>query len=108
MSETVRSKPIDRLELSDILPKPPAKRQRLDMGEEVASEVLENDAALSAMPGTGEEEALVPKRVDKDIPSYGNYRNYYKKQKSGLDARLSLIPQDWIDGKRVLDIGCNR
>lgn len=42
----------------------------------------------------------------------GNYRGYYGKRRSGHnpyqgDERLKLIPQEWLQGQRVLDIGCN-
>lgn len=43
---------------------------------------------------------------------HGSFLNYYAKRYNGssiraLDDRLSLIDEDWIVGKRVLDIGCN-
>lgn len=41
---------------------------------------------------------------------YGNYPTYYAKRNSSaslMDSRLELINEEWIIGKRVLDIGCN-
>lgn len=41
---------------------------------------------------------------------HGNYLNYYERRNvdpSLPDSRLSLIPRDWIKGKKVLDVGSN-
>jgi SAM-dependent methyltransferase len=39
----------------------------------------------------------------------GNYRGYSKKRNGTtlVDPRLNLFPQELLQGKRVLDIGCN-
>lgn len=41
----------------------------------------------------------------------GNYLGYYRRrrevQEGDNDERLELIPNDWIKGKRVLDVGAN-
>jgi 7SK snRNA methylphosphate capping enzyme len=42
----------------------------------------------------------------------GNYRGYYAKRRPGnnphsRDERLALISKEWLQDKRVLDIGCN-
>lgn len=44
------------------------------------------------------------------VPTHGNYKAYYTKRPTSsvsLDARLKLIPLEWIKGKSVLDVGCN-
>ena len=40
---------------------------------------------------------------------YGNYKGYYTKRKVSLhgDARLAVIPSEWLTAQRVLDVGCN-
>lgn len=42
----------------------------------------------------------------------GNYRGYYGKRRLGQDPysgdeRLALIPREWLEDQRVLDVGCN-
>ena len=42
--------------------------------------------------------------------STGSYRNYYRRrlpEDNGEDLRLKLLKQEWICGKKVLDIGSN-
>lgn len=49
------------------------------------------------------------KRKARAAPS-GNYQGYYERRKTARDEpdeRLALIPQDWVKGKKVLDVGCN-
>lgn len=46
----------------------------------------------------------------KFVASHGNYRGYYSKRgavNTSLDTRLSLIPREWVQHKRCLDVGCN-
>lgn len=41
---------------------------------------------------------------------YGNYAHYYTKRQVSLihgDPRVGLLPPAWVQGKVVLDIGCN-
>ncbi|GAA5883184.1 hypothetical protein JCM16303_006133 [Sporobolomyces ruberrimus] len=41
---------------------------------------------------------------------HGNYLNYYERRNTSPslpDERLTLIPREWIVGKKVLDVGCN-
>lgn len=40
-------------------------------------------------------------------PIHGNYTGYYTKRPSLSDQRLSLLPEDFFKGKKVLDVGCN-
>ena len=42
----------------------------------------------------------------------GNYKGYYTKRRFNQDPyagddRLALIPKEWMEDKRVLDVGCN-
>lgn len=42
----------------------------------------------------------------------GNYKSYYSKRRFKQDPyagdeRLAIIPKEWMQDKRVLDIGCN-
>ncbi|BGP03000.1 RNA methyltransferase [Rhodotorula toruloides] len=49
------------------------------------------------------------KRKPRTAPS-GNYQGYYERRKTARDEpdeRLALIPQDWLKGKKLLDVGCN-
>ncbi|CDZ98454.1 Predicted methyltransferase [Phaffia rhodozyma] len=42
--------------------------------------------------------------------AHGNYSNYYTKRQASLivgDRRVDLLPLEWIQSKKVLDIGCN-
>ena len=42
--------------------------------------------------------------------SHGNYLNYYERRNAHpdeKDERLKLIPREWIEGNKVLDVGCN-
>ncbi|KAJ1654744.1 hypothetical protein IWQ61_005371, partial [Dispira simplex] len=57
-----------------------------------------------------------PKDDSKPLSSliHGSYSNYYGYRHHGdathgcaLDPRLAMLEQDWVTGKRVLDIGCN-
>ncbi|BGP34900.1 hypothetical protein JCM10296v2_006724 [Rhodotorula toruloides] len=57
---------------------------------------------------TGSSEAKT-KRKPRTAPS-GNYQGYYERRKTARDEpdeRLALIPQDWVTGKKLLDVGCN-
>ena len=40
-------------------------------------------------------------------PIHGNYLGYYHKRRFSSDERLALIPLHWLQGKVVLDVGCN-
>lgn len=45
-----------------------------------------------------------------DKKLHGNFVGYYTRRRedlSGLDPRLALLPRDWFEGKKVLDVGCN-
>jgi len=40
----------------------------------------------------------------------GNYHGYYNKRKKTAtndDSRLALFKRDWLEGRNILDIGCN-
>lgn len=44
--------------------------------------------------------------------SYGNFDHYYNPKdddssKSEVRDRLSVLPREWFEGKKVLDVGCN-
>ncbi|KAH7910684.1 Bicoid-interacting protein 3-domain-containing protein [Hygrophoropsis aurantiaca] len=41
------------------------------------------------------------------VPVHGNYHGYYSKRPSIRDPRLALLPADFFQAKRVLDVGCN-
>ncbi|KAL2916565.1 hypothetical protein HK105_203998 [Polyrhizophydium stewartii] len=42
------------------------------------------------------------------IFDYGNYANYYQRRgQERVDLRLAAMEREWLEGKRVLDIGCN-
>jgi len=45
---------------------------------------------------------------DKEF-QYGNYKRYYgyRTMPLGEDPRLWILKKEWIQGKDVLDIGCN-
>ena len=41
---------------------------------------------------------------------YGNYDRYYGYRSGGSveqDPRLSLLQRGWVEGRDVLDVGCN-
>jgi hypothetical protein len=43
-------------------------------------------------------------------PAYGNYQNYYAKRGTSVllgDRRVACLPEAWVTGRRVLDIGAN-
>lgn len=57
-------------------------------------------------------ERRATKRAKLEQTAYGNYSGYHSRRrldssKSTGDPRLALLPADWVDWKRVLDIGCN-
>ncbi|KAL8292428.1 hypothetical protein RQP46_001040 [Phenoliferia psychrophenolica] len=82
-----------------------AKRQKL--------ESTDADADLAiAPPPSAPPAALEPVSLNaasRHTAEYGNYHGYYTKRKVGPqgDARLAVIPPDWLRGARVLDVGCN-
>ena len=50
------------------------------------------------------------KKKQSKVFRYGNYDQYYgyrNKEESKWDPRLSLIQAEWVNDKRILDIGCN-
>lgn len=40
-------------------------------------------------------------------PVHGNYLAYYQKRRFDRDERLALLPKEWLEGKVILDVGCN-
>lgn len=40
---------------------------------------------------------------------FGNYLGYYgyRLNEQGQDPRIACLKPEWLDGKEVLDIGCN-
>lgn len=43
-------------------------------------------------------------------PLYGNYSAYYAKRGTSVllgDRRVARLPEAWVTGKRILDIGAN-
>ncbi|KAJ3492452.1 hypothetical protein NLJ89_g11234 [Agrocybe chaxingu] len=42
-----------------------------------------------------------------NLPTHGNYYGYYAKRPFLNDERLSVLPAHVLEGKRVLDVGCN-
>lgn len=48
--------------------------------------------------------------IPRDAPIYGNYASYASKRGTSLllgDRRVGIVPLSWVEGKRVLDVGCN-
>jgi 7SK snRNA methylphosphate capping enzyme len=51
-----------------------------------------------------------PKQSKSRPPIHGNFFGYYTRRwadPNELDPRLALLPKEWIEGKKVLDVGCN-
>ena len=55
----------------------------------------------------------IGRRADKENRKkkflHGNYDTYYSYRNPGAqdDPRIRVLSREWIEGKRVLDIGCN-
>lgn len=39
--------------------------------------------------------------------AHGSYAGYYRRRGADVATRLRLLERSWVDGKRVLDVGCN-
>lgn len=107
-------------------PEPRAKRQRttfLDNGKPDLNPAapVQPDLSSSRRPlhrptfdpsGAPAKAREGPSRKRERVPAVnGNYVGYYRRrrevQHGGVDDRLELVPEEWIAGKRVLDVGAN-
>lgn len=71
--------------------------------------VLRTMATTSSAPGDGAvDEAAKRKRGTKRVDR-GNYSGYYgfRFGEAETDPRVDVLQEAWLDGKRVLDVGCN-
>ncbi|GJN93268.1 hypothetical protein Rhopal_006315-T1 [Rhodotorula paludigena] len=53
-----------------------------------------------------------PRKRERAAAPNGNFRGYYARRRvtaahDAPDERLALVPDEWVRGKRVLDVGCN-
>ncbi|KAJ3156193.1 hypothetical protein HDU86_003956 [Geranomyces michiganensis] len=50
------------------------------------------------------------RQTPRPVCAHGNYADYYGKRSTRgewVDRRLSLLQKSWIEGKSVIDVGCN-
>ncbi|KAF7623482.1 Bin3-type SAM domain-containing protein [Meloidogyne graminicola] len=75
------------------------------MDEELTcSNISPSGLISSTSTGTNEKK----KKKNEQFP-YGNFSRYYGFRNEGLDhdPRLDLLPKEWFNKKRILDVGCN-
>lgn len=64
----------------------------------------------SATPSHSQDDSSKQRNRSGNVTATGSYNKYYSRRvgdKNAEDSRLSLLREDWIRGKEVLDIGCN-
>jgi 7SK snRNA methylphosphate capping enzyme len=63
--------------------------------------------AAKSASGTGASRAAKRKRKKFVFGNYDAYYNYRHKGSVPVDSRLHLLQRSWLEGRSVLDIGCN-
>lgn len=93
---------------------PPPKRVKLDSnGPTLEPEPMHQPRLYAPRAEPSRHRTAGPPRLATDRPNeqptHGNFVGYYTKRPRtrGGDERLGLVPAEWIDGARVLDVGCN-
>lgn len=67
-------------------------------------------AMASSHPAQSNGSSGQQRMIPRDAPIYGNYASYASKRGTSLllgDRRVGILPLSWVEGKRVLDVGCN-
>lgn len=77
--------------------------------------LADHDPSSSTHHNKAHQSTTSSKKRERPSAPNGNFRGYYARRRgvvalgpvSAPDERLALIPAAWLEGKKVLDVGCN-